>query len=1136
MAKIKKITVDGATVYPATILQAVKDPNTGKDLNATFVRQENLVQETGTSEDKVMSQKAVTDAIPKIVNDLTTGGADKALSAEMGKELGEILNGTERDGDYNAGKNIISLSINSDGSVVAGTSSSFCVTYVPVEGGKKYRVRCYDLKLGYAAFYTEIPSEGLQGDLIGSHPTQDERAYTYLTYTPNEDGYIAIGYYNGSYKSNQGVAEVLYQGGIIEKVEHVELGLDNKVSKVNGKQLSTNDYTDEEKAAVAQNANDILELNSEIYGELQEVEEIVDSEAWLYGRIIHSSSETEYLSVGTSSNQRLYFFPNIQGSKYIVTASVLNAYAGFWGYSNLIPTSIDSTVQLEGKFVQIGQKDTTTAQSFIIESSENYKYIVCGKSPNITDIPTVVRYSEVPQGGIKSVVERHEEILSQIGNDNDISYNGKIDVAIGNLLSYGSEQSEKEAMPIMDDSDNEFVKFITIPKSVRKYNCKENIVALNHDDLPASDYIGTRKIYNKYGFYSHFCWIFSPYKTVSEFEKAAKNIRKLVADGHEVGLHAMIGASYWIVNIMNDIRPDGSSSFGFTHTEITTDIGDGKNILGVDLTANLSSIYANLPTDLANVVINSATEQNVNDANSKYCHYSDDTTVTGIDLDGVTQTWTCLKWIEYYYNNLVDDSLGYSSEASDIKEKFTEDYTGIYPTVQQLLEGDLSACGHFTKGLYKGCASTCNYEVMDRCIEAALAFARKFLGVSTFTDIHRHGVKYIKKMWNEDGIYYRNREKTVIDGGGGRFYHSRTKAWKSSRDVFAQYGIKAIVQDGIRTHISVEGQTSLYYGQNGKTDDFGITSPKAYGYVGFPNICGVSGSGSVNGDYDPLITFISGIDDLTKYCYENAGATSVTRNGVTMGMVYKTLKESIDTIVSSIGTGAIPKLCFDTIKTNPAIQLATDLILRFINKIGYRAVGFGEALEIAKSAKRNCDGNMFPNPNFNQTLLSVLGDTTDESMKVPDGWKKGGQSGYTITVDNDIVGDVACRLLKINATSYQSIHTSVYGLESGTYELSFYAASLNSVTDIYLFILNNGDMIYGNESESEWHQQIDSTELTRFTYRFTIGNGRVNKISENPINHMCGGYEDNFCRLVIRVGINTNAEFNFAMPSIKKIV
>ena len=54
----------------------------------------NVVQETGDSESAVMSQRSVSENFVNkedVVNDLTTGGADKALSAEMGKELGNEL-------------------------------------------------------------------------------------------------------------------------------------------------------------------------------------------------------------------------------------------------------------------------------------------------------------------------------------------------------------------------------------------------------------------------------------------------------------------------------------------------------------------------------------------------------------------------------------------------------------------------------------------------------------------------------------------------------------------------------------------------------------------------------------------------------------------------------------------------------------------------------------------------------------------------------------------------------------------------------------------------------------------------------------------------------------------------------------
>ena len=101
MGKIKKILENeliGGTqstdVYPVTSTQAVYDENNRRLSDFVFDK-DNVVQETGTSETKVMSQKSATEtflAKEKIVNDLTTGGADKALSAEMGKTLFNTIN------------------------------------------------------------------------------------------------------------------------------------------------------------------------------------------------------------------------------------------------------------------------------------------------------------------------------------------------------------------------------------------------------------------------------------------------------------------------------------------------------------------------------------------------------------------------------------------------------------------------------------------------------------------------------------------------------------------------------------------------------------------------------------------------------------------------------------------------------------------------------------------------------------------------------------------------------------------------------------------------------------------------------------------------------------------------------------
>lgn len=100
MGKIKKILENeliGGTqstdVYPVTSTQAVYDENNRRLSDFVFDKND-VVQETGTSETKVMSQKSATEIFlteEDIVNNLTDGGTDKALSAEMGKLLKKYL-------------------------------------------------------------------------------------------------------------------------------------------------------------------------------------------------------------------------------------------------------------------------------------------------------------------------------------------------------------------------------------------------------------------------------------------------------------------------------------------------------------------------------------------------------------------------------------------------------------------------------------------------------------------------------------------------------------------------------------------------------------------------------------------------------------------------------------------------------------------------------------------------------------------------------------------------------------------------------------------------------------------------------------------------------------------------------------
>lgn len=148
----------------------------------------NITQEMGDSETLVMSQKAVSEAIPKVVNDLTTGGADKALSAEMGKELNEKINSNTT--LVAIGKNIFTKE-NSTPKVVIDENGEYTshnnyntTDYIKVEPSCNYKY--LDSSGG---FRNLLLYDGDKNPIIGSYTTN----LTYFRTTPNTK-YVRLSY------------------------------------------------------------------------------------------------------------------------------------------------------------------------------------------------------------------------------------------------------------------------------------------------------------------------------------------------------------------------------------------------------------------------------------------------------------------------------------------------------------------------------------------------------------------------------------------------------------------------------------------------------------------------------------------------------------------------------------------------------------------------------------------------------------------------------------------------------------------------------------------------------------------------------------------------------------------------------
>lgn len=725
---------------------------------------------------------------------------------------------------------------------------------------------------------------------------------------------------------------------------------------------------------------------------------------------------------------------------------------------------------------------------------------------------------------------------------------GLAQVASGKTFSEDSYLSEIEAQPIVNRQGDYFVGYSEVTKSKQDKRFRR-IVAINHDDLPQADYIATRKIYNKYGFNASFCFILQPFFNASHKAGMIDGVRRMLAEGHEMGLHAIMDSSYWRANKMVDVTPDGGSNFAPQYSDL---IGHNQDKTGVNNyaqsiteTTKLTALgYANPSTNLT--VVN-MTEAELNEVNASYNFYGNDRTMTGLDENDTEQTKKHLSWLEYWYNLWIDNTLGNSSNEATIAGRFAEDYsvpTGssasdYYPDAEHLFSGkmvywgdttnahfaeaklktaegfsedDYQLVGKFTKGLYKDCFSTANYEVMDRVIEIAQEFARRYFGLDHFTDTHIHGVAYINI---QDGLFLRN--KGFVVGGFGEFYRSRIGAYSSEISLLNEYGINLIDYD--QNTIFYNGQVGLYYGQGGRLDTRVSSGRSTTGvFVSYLNFFG--DNVSENMSYQNFIGFVNGLDNWKKFAYENAGK-QVSRNGYTY-TVFSAFKDCVDIIRSTFGTGKIPVLSLDTLGANPSIVAAIGMLCDYCKRNDVDIVSLAEARRLAM--ENGAKNNYFPNSAFIQSLLLDFGGVSQSNEAyIPDGWRK-------ITMAQDATISVTDKALSMNGESV--LETRIYGLPSGQYKLSFYASG-NDAT-IKCFARKNGDSWSVTNVTPDYAPTLDGT-LTLYEYTFTIDENTRKAVSSSSVSKICNGYEDNFSNLQIRIASGVNGTLVLASPTLKLI-
>lgn len=785
---------------------------------------------------------------------------------------------------------------------------------------------------------------------------------------------------------------------------------------------------------------------------------------------------------------------------------------------------------------------------------------------------------KLSNGGIKELIddlykgglEGSKPVESPSKDTDDINPD-EIEIAVGKTASYGSYRSELDAIPIVNDAVNHYVGFDVVRKSCATKQLGDKIVIINHDDLSPSDYTVTRKIYNKYESNGSFCAILTPFTSIQQAKEKIISVKKMINNGHEIGLHSIMGYSYWRENALYDVRPDGGNTFAPNKQELLGDSnGIGSNIFGKDITEDTTvadlfyglsdSFYGNRFTSIKAVDI---TDDIVNEATRQFVTYSDEQTIYGIDdteVDVLTAdrasgiNLTSLQWLEKYYNAYVDDSLGFSKYDGTIAERFAEDYsvpTGAkaidyYPDADHLLNGkmvywnntdnphyseakvktdggfsadDYQLVGKFKKGLYKDSFSTCNYEVMDRCAEIATAFYRKHYGLHHFTDAHTHGIKYLTYNWEDNQLIYLDRTKKVLRCNG-LFYVSRIGCFMTEGDMFNGVGFKPI-SVGIRIGAAkYEGLAGFYFGQD-KIKNTAINS------VGSSNIGECSDYLNLfgktvefkNGEvisYNDFIKFTEGIDNFSRFFFENSGNT-VERNGATF-TVQRYFHNALLNIVSAIDTGKVPVLTLDTIiQDNTSQDMSVDLLLRFCKYIGYDVVPYYEGWKHINTNKRNVDGNLFPNYEFKQSLLDYFGGKCEISDGyIPDGWVKLG-GNIDFSVEN--------KIFTVNGSG--NLCTRIFGLPAGEYKLEYTINTTgNTSTEeeprnrVFVKTVKNKD-VKGEASVIKTTHAVNGTD-TKESITITIPQPERTYNSNDGISQMLDGYQDNVFAIEIYIRVVSN--------------
>ena len=1078
----------------------------------------NIDDEPTAGSNNLVKSGGVKSAIPEIIDNLTSSDSTKTLSANQGKVLNDKIEGEYSYSEINYP--------NTD------FTYSHCYSRQDVLQG------IVEQGLPLKSIQIPIPKNI---DSIEAYALFGSQYYygVYFTSSSNTTSFISgLPIYNG----NRNFYHRIEKNDIPSNAQYIVVvagstqydNFKDVYVKFNLKTLITEGLRQE-----------IAELNSRVDNTLNDSSDLVQVK----------KSYTYY--VGAREDFEQYYFPVSKGDKIIVNTTRALAYGGVLRVKN------------NGNIVQsyVSYSQFVDYEFNITSDGDLYFYCSSSNSSNFTIAMEIYKYATQDTKNFTGYVKGLDCLPKDVK-----------EIATGSVgLVANSEVAEKLGTCNMNNGYKSFVNYDNFEFN-NYLNNNKNIVVFNHDDLQPNDWRATRKIYEKYGMNANFSMIVSPFKSVSDKNDKIYGIKKLLKGGNKIGLHSVLNITWFFSNPLFDVRPDGTSTFAPSLQEIkgSNSDGTGVNTFGTTITLDttVSQIgFYNAPSSLASVKVVDLTQEQYNTLVQHYTWFGNAETITGLDLNDNERTdWKKLKWLEYWYNCLISSSEGFT-DSGDITERFTNDYdipsgataNDYYPEAKQLLEGKVvyyndtshphfsealvktdsnftensyQLVGKFKRGLYKDCYSTCNYEVLNKIIGVMNAFVKFYYGLNGFNNYNRHGIGYANFYWinSESGLRYSERTKTKLDSADEKLYFTQLKAFSTTGDVLKANGITNLHQVAPLTAI-LEGETGLWFGQRGCIKDFQAKQVQTGDVADYLCVATPSSSEPSGGLllYSDLITFLSGIEDRTKYFFENADTTK-TRNEKTL-YIPNDLQRIILSIVGALGTGRVPIISLDTIGENANNSMGVDLILRFCRELGIRVVDIETARQLCTSFNRDYVNNWFPNPKFNQSLLNYFGGTSANNLAyTPDGFRL--SSTANVGVNSVSIDGKQVNVLSVNGGSAT---TTIFGLQPGSYKLSFYAKSTNNLptSKINFFIKKNSDYIDIMYGGKERHQPTDSfnptSSYTLHEYEFVIPEyeRRIDDISE--VNRLCCGYDKNVGKIVFQIS-SPDETIDIYNPEIKIII